>query len=611
MISVSDDFKKAIKENDRRIYGYVDVKYQNKSFDKVETQIPTRLDILSNNWLSVNKKIVQKYATLENNYTLLDGSFMVWNENSLVENGYATQDIFENINDNTIIITNNSTTTSSKGVSIYFKENLPFNFNVTINFRDGNSIIDEVRNNQTYNYQYIFTDEKVINNVEIQILNVEFPKNRLRIASVDFNIGDVYEGEELISFDVTEELDLMIENLPINTCTINLNNYPNSHGESKFDVISPNSIVNYLDNNTMIEPYIGVLTEDNGVEYVPMGIFYLSNWDSNPEGNVTMNGKSVLSKIEAMTIPAKGGFFAITMPDDLSDYLTNNTPYNFSILNGYYAFNNSELIISNLMEYIKLLLVFNNIIVWDENDYVIRKFYVDRYNTIGTKNINENSVDKISQKELLQDVNYNTRSTIHQLNITYKSISQMGATQTETIINDTHTLLNAEEYIWYKVSDNKRIWDNNPVFNYSVVSGSASASLVDKNYYFMVVKVTGTIGSTIQITYTNRTQNEDKVIKKSVTQISPTGDNLDIDISSFGYAYPEYLSLIQKYYMKMDKPYKVTSSTIGDPSLEIGDVVSIQTRYKNVNNGYRNFIITKQHFKFDGGLTCELEGVGD
>ena len=611
MISVSDDFKKAIKENDRRIYGYVDVKYQNKSFDKVETQIPTRLDILSNNWLSVNKKIVQKYATLENNYTLLDGSFMVWNENSLVENGYATQDIFENINNNTIIITNNSTNTSSKGVSIYFKENLPFNFNVTINFRDGNSIIDEVRNNQTYNYQYIFTEEKVINNVEIQILNVEFPKNRLRIASVDFNMGDVYEGEELLSFDVTEELDLMIENLPINTCTINLNNYPNSHGESKFDVINPNSIVNYLDNNTMIEPYIGVLTENSGVEYVPMGIFYLSNWDSNPEGNVTMNGKSVLSKIEAMTIPAKGGFFAITTPDDLSDYLTNNTPYNFSILNGYYAFNNNELIISNLMEYIKLLLVFNNIIVWNENDYVIRKFYVDRYNTIGTKNINENSVDKISQKELLQDVNYNTRSTIHQLNITYKSISQMGATQTETIINDTHTLLNAEEYIWYKVSDNKRIWDNNPVFNYSVVSGSASASLVDKNYYFMVVKVTGTIGSTIQITYTNRTQNEDKVIKKSVTQISPTGDNLDIDISSFGYAYPEYLSLIQKYYMKMDKPYKVTSSTIGDPSLEIGDVVSIQTRYKNVNNGYRNFIITKQHFKFDGGLTCELEGVGD
>ena len=46
MISVSDGFKKAIKENDRRIYGYVDVKYQNKSFDKVETQIPTRLDIL-------------------------------------------------------------------------------------------------------------------------------------------------------------------------------------------------------------------------------------------------------------------------------------------------------------------------------------------------------------------------------------------------------------------------------------------------------------------------------------------------------------------------------------------------------------------------------------
>ena len=277
MINVSNSFKKAIKNDEREIYGYVNVKYQNKNYTKQVTQIPDNIDTIKPNGIINGSKLMTKYATLENNYTLLDGSFMVYNENKIVTNGFISNDLFENINDNTITITNNSTTTTSKGITIYFKENLPFNFNVTINFRDGNSIIDEVRNNQTYNYQYIFTEEKVINNVEIQILNVEFPKNRLRIASVDFNIGDVYEGEDLISFDVTEELDLMIENLPINTCTINLNNYPNSHRESKFDVINPNSIVNYLDNNTMIEPYIGVLTENNGVEYVPMGIFYLSN----------------------------------------------------------------------------------------------------------------------------------------------------------------------------------------------------------------------------------------------------------------------------------------------------------------------------------------------
>jgi hypothetical protein len=50
---------------------------------------------------------------------------------------------------------------------------------------------------------------------------------------------------------------------------------------------------------------------------------------------------------------------------------------------------------------------------------------------------------------------------------------------------------------------------------------------------------------------------------------------------------------------------------MGDPSLEIGDTIAIQTRYKDVNNGYKNITITKQQFTFDGGLQCSLEGVGD
>ena len=92
-------------------------------------------------------------------------------------------------------------------------------------------------------YQYIFSNEMYVSQVEIIISQVEFPQNRLRIAYIDFNVSDIYEGDELVKFDVTEELDLLLENLPINNCSINLNNYPSLAGGNKFDPINPDDPV--------------------------------------------------------------------------------------------------------------------------------------------------------------------------------------------------------------------------------------------------------------------------------------------------------------------------------------------------------------------------------
>lgn len=608
MIDVSNSFKKAIKNDNREIYGYVDVKYENKNYTKQVTQIPDNSYIIRSNGIINGNKLMKKYATLENNYTLLDGSFMLYNEHRIITNGYISDDLFRDINDNTIIITNNSTSIVSKGITIYFKENLPFDFTVTITDINNNVIVDDVRNNQAYNYQYIFPTELIISTIELNISSIEFPDNRIRIAYIDFNLGDLYEDNELVSFDVTEELDLLGESMPINTCTVKLNNY--SDNGNKFDPINPKGLTKYLTNNVTLEPYIGVLTEDNGIEYVKMGTFYLNDWSSDVDGNTTFNGGSVLSKLMNMNIPDTGGFFAVTSPNDLGSYLSEHTDYYFYFANSNYAINNIKLETSNLLEYIKLLLPFNSLYISNAN-YEFRKFLVNRYNIVRLDPLNTNVVDKIPRNILQEDVNYQTKNKINELKITYQSISAYGDTQRETIINNTHTLFNSEEYVWYKI-DGKRIWDDSPSFSYNVVSGSGSATLIDKNNYFMVVKYTGTIGSKISVNYTNRTQNETKSIKESIVKLSnDKGDNLNIDISKFGYAYDEYLQLIQTYYKNMDKQYKITAKTMGDPSLVIGDTISIQTRYTDTNDGYKDMIITKQKFTFDGGLQCEIEGVGD
>lgn len=613
MIDVSNSFKKAIKSANREIHGYIDIKYQNESYSRTVTKIPTPLNIVRSTGSGIinYSKIMPKYATLEDNYTLLDGSFIVWNENITDGLSYISDNVFEDIENNTIIITNNSTSTSSKGITIYFKENLPFDFTITITDTNDKTIVENVTNNQSYTYQFIFPNEIYISKVEINITSIEFPKNRLRIAYVDFNLGDLYQDDELISFEVDEQLDLLGETVPINTCDINLNNYPNNVGGNKFDPINPKGLTKYLTNEVKLEPYIGVLTEDNGIEYVKMGTFYLDDWSSNSDGNTTLHGSSFISKLKNMAIPDDGGFFDLTTPEQLSSYLNQRTNYAFYLMNGYYAFNNVKLEVNDLLEYLKLLIPFNSIYP-SGSSYTFRKFLVNRYDILRLDELNTNIVDYISRDLLQEDVDYETKNKINELRIRYQSISSYGSTQRERIINNTHTLFNTEEYVWYKI-DGKRIWDENPSFSYNVISGSGTASLVDKNHYFMVVKYTGTIGSKISVSYTNRTQNETKSIKESIIKLNDNtnGDNFDIDISNFGYAYDEYLQLIQEYYKNMDKNYIIKAKTMGDPSLVIGDTISIQTRYTDINNGYKDMIITKQKFTFDGGLSCEIEGVGD
>ena len=618
MIAVSDSFKKAIKNDTREIHGYVEIKYQDKTFDTEVAKIPTSSPLTTTEGIVQDNKILQKYASLENNYTLLDGSSMVWNENNLLKGGYISEDIFEDINDNEIIITNNDTTVSTKGITIYFKENLPFSFTVTMTNTDNEQIIDTVMDNQSYVYQYIFPTEMYISTVSITINDVDFPKNRLRIASVDFNLSDFYEGEELVSFDVTEEVDMSLSDLLINTCSVKLNNYPDTNGMSKFDILNPQGITAFLTENVQVKPYIGVLTELNGIEYVPMGVFYLKNWTSENSGNVSFDCEDVFGKLKNITISSDdyfivGSYFAPA----LADYFTNMTGYKFELIG--YGYNTSKLRHTNLFDFIQNAKIYNNLvtnssdgenwrIVWNSNRYgIIKNLY-----------IKPTIIDNIDRGELLQDVDYKKITLVNEVKIkkntkSILNVDSQGYAQLSKIVEDEHTLTQEEEYIWYypNVIMPTEVYTQYIQFSYTVVSGSGIAELVVHNQYIIYVKFTGTIGSVIKVDISNYTYRETTSKFDVFTNDVENGDTLEIDIHEyFSLALLEDKQRVADYYLKDYPPYKVSAKTIGDPSLEIGDTINIQTRYQDVNDGYKKMTITKQQFTYNGGLECNLEGVG-
>lgn len=619
MLSVSDSFKKAIKSDVRELYGYVDVNYATRDYEKEVVQTPMALSLVPSDGSGITKgsKLMKRYATLENNYTLLDGSYFISNENVLyTENGFVSNYVFGDIGDNTIKINNITEEEPLNGFTIYFVDNLPFDFTLNITTLvtdlDSGDIVEEtqtinVTNNNSMVYQHIFGTSTYVKDITLIINSVDHLDNRIRIAYIDFLISDLYYGDELVSFDVTEEIDLLVENIPANTCSISLNNYPDETGGMKFDPINPVGLVPYLTENTTFTPYIGVLTEDNGIEYVPMGVFYLSDWSSNADGNVTLNGKNVIERLKNITITSDGTFLTNTFTSyAMQLYLANMTGYNFYINGG--RFNNSFLRHTNLLSWIQAELPFR-IMYTSDGEYKPRKFYVTRNNVITLKDLNENIIDNIDREQLKDDLKYETKSIINKVEITDITTYSRSSSQKENVIDDSHTILEEEEYTWYTFDKYTKY--SNATFSYSVESGSGTATLIDVNHYMAYVKFTGTVGSVIHVTYNGYIYDEPPTKLWTFTNNHKTGDTLELDFHEYFNANDNDLESSANFYLTRDKKYKVSASTIGDPSLESGDTIAVQTRYTDTNEGYKNVIITKQEFTFDGGLSCELEGLGE
>lgn len=610
MINVSNSFKNAIKSDNREIYGYVEVKYQDNEYDLEVLETPTISEVVTSNGLVGGEKILKKLASLEDNYTLLDGSFMVWNETRPLESGFISDDVFEDINDSTIVIQNNTPDVLVKGVTIYFKENLPFDFNVTLTYSDDTNEIRNVRNNTSMTYQYIFPEEMSLSTVTLNVLRVEKPENRLRLAYIDFNISDLYEGDELVSFDVDEEIDLLLSNVPTNTCSINVNNYPSADGGNKFDPINPRGITDYLTNNATLEPYIGVLTEENGIEYVKMGTFYISDWSSDADGNVTINGKGLMDKLTTQQLHSDGTFCynnnRYWNGYSLGRYLTRTTDYEFNLSFPYDIISNEVLKHMEIMNYLRM------ITICGQESTVNRILKISRDNIVKISDIILTPVDNIARNLLVEDAKYTINEPVRYLNFTAMKDAHNTSSTTKDVLNLSYSLNSPDEYLWIEIDNNliSYLPSFSKTFTYTK-TGNGTATLVDLNDRLVYIHFVGDENETFTLHLTTNIFDIDGNITTTVKN-ADNGETISVDVS-------EYFRIndgakrqrICKGILNLRKKYHVALETMGDPSLELGDTISVQTRYQDINNGYKNIIITKQSFSYDGGLSCSIEGEGD
>ena len=569
MIQVSNEFKTAIKKAERQIKGYVEVLYDLPQMNV--TSIDSYAISSHTSLLQINdgNRVTNLYGSLD--YLPLDGSRLTMgttNENA----GIISEEAFENIAIPEIVFYFDETTVN--GITLYYRTNIPTS--LEINCSDGTQ---KIVTNDKECIQIIFDEPKVISSLSIYINSVEYPNRKLYLNEVDLGITQVYKDQDLIEFTVDEEVNKLVEEVPINETNIILNNMTNL-----FNPLNPQGVIPYLSKNTLIKPYIGVLTENTGIEYVKMGEFYFDSYINNSDSTTNLVGKNIIKQLENEYLIDNNEFnlFKSTMSKANFQTYMQNYSYVFNNLDFTPVLATFNIDKDKLLDFIKEICFINS-----------NLFYADRDNKLNIKTIDNTIVDNLTKYELIEDAEYTVIDKINTLVFKNPVAFSMNVTGSRLVYENTITLEKSPQIVLCKSFA--------PNLKDSIVhaDGADSVSVISQGYFMEFIKLTGTIGSSVHIQIassyeivqtigekikTVKNANERENIIEFKTSLSKSLNNINI--------------------LNYTPSYKMAFNYNGDPSLEAGDYISVQTPY-----GYKPLFIQKNHFKFDGGLEGRIEGV--
>ena len=153
--------------------------------------------------------------------------------------------------------------------------------------------------------------------IRINVLDWNTPNHHKRIDQIYFGTIEVFNKNELLSFTHEESCDLLSASLPKNEINFSVSNI-----DGRWDPNNPEGIGQYLMEQQRMSVRYG--TEVNGVvEWIPGGIFFLSEWFSTPSGlEFSFTAQDAISR---MTISKEGN---VSFTGNLSELLNRSLSAN-------------------------------------------------------------------------------------------------------------------------------------------------------------------------------------------------------------------------------------------------------------------------------------------
>ena len=214
------------------------------------------------------------YATLEENFTKVDGSMFFlprntdyarFNNSGLVGNSLVSDKQYE------LTINLNIIPTDFKGVTINFGENYPVDFDFVSD--KGQKI--EYRNND----KAVFSSEDVLNDVSsisIIVYRMKNPHSRFRVYSFKFGYGLVYSNDDVMDSTLESYVSPIGADVPQIDFSVTLKNY-----DQYFNVDNPKSAINFLETGQEMDIYYGYELPSGNVEWIRGNHLLCSEWESD------------------------------------------------------------------------------------------------------------------------------------------------------------------------------------------------------------------------------------------------------------------------------------------------------------------------------------------
>lgn len=634
MIAMSNDFKSSISNPIRQMKGYVEIEYtdstakDNASVSNCPQILKIGNDFLSDEAIIDDDRKGKNYASLEEDYFRLNGTFVLPN-NVADKNpgiGYVSNLTFED--DQEIKFTPFQISTSFEegatvnGLTMYFQNNNPLTLEIQVTSgTDVETFTEEDCTISSNGVVQLTFSDRVISFLRIYVTDVLYPNRRLRLQEVDFGLSAIYEGEELISFKTIEQIDRFNDSIPSNEIEVKIGDF-----NSSFDFKNDKGITKYLNNNVLIKPYVGVVTDGNGIEYCLKGTYWLDSYDTDSK-EATLNGKDVYSKLQDKDfdkyylvvdgrkqqpgatvsdwLKFKAEKWGVTIDDQ---HISGKEIYNF--IDDVYSKIDTK--VNNLQ---KMAIVGGGTFNADRYGNVV-------YKTLYSENVT-NQTGKFISFDTMKDYPKITVDTpIKTFTVNETTVTNVTPPDEYDVLyensfdytGDVELYIDVEEWsdMLLPELDNCYLLTSSWSVDPTQPEGQQGyyGSIQDTYAYLKLRCVRTETNPNALSTIKIKGYNDQTNTTANTKNVDSTGSDISITndfIATNGYSDIKKVSdAIINFNVNNRNKYSISFSYNGDPSIECGDVMYAESKYDQEN--YDRFIVTKIESEFAGSYSESIEG---
>lgn len=298
MLNVSQAFLDAIKAPRRQVIGRVIVEYSDPFVDPSLSVEANETAYISHPEQVTNGLIepTHKWASLDGSW-VLDGSFYLSPDTSSLALNNELGWWGDSLSDEDGMFS-----TPYPKISIFFsgrpvrwykvagddaRGEYPVDFTIRL-YGESNNLLKEetVIDNNNLTWSKDIDQISGVAKMSLEISRWSHAGKQVKITEFYSSLKEVYEGNDIISLQITEEREISNGSLPIGNITANEIDLKLYNRNRRFDadnVLSP--IYGVVRPNRRIEAFLGVRLPGGGVEYAPLGTFWCGDWDA-PENDI-------------------------------------------------------------------------------------------------------------------------------------------------------------------------------------------------------------------------------------------------------------------------------------------------------------------------------------